>query len=87
MENKYMEHKMILKRLESVLFLMLGIFCLAFKTEALPTLSLGPVPVSAKDLLGLAYIITGYVFGRWPSVHFVRPRSMEPAKNNKVLTA
>ena len=80
MENKFMDNKAIIRKVEAILFIMLGIFCLAFKTEALPTITIGSAALSAKDLLGLAYIFTGYFFAHWPSVHFVRPSSMEQGK-------
>lgn len=86
MENVNRNEKAIVRVIEGVLFTMLGIFCLAFPQPE-SAVTLGSVAVSAKDLLGLAYIITGFVFGHWPAVQFVRPRSMNYKANNKVAAA
>lgn len=86
MENRYLDHKAFLNTMEGVLFIMLGIFCLAWQQQGVPALSIGNVAVTAKDILGVIYIVVGYCCGNWPVVHFNRPFSMEH-KHHHILAA
>ena len=86
MENVNKNEMAVVRMVEAVLFTMLGIFCLAYPEQG-PAVTIGSVPVMAKDLLGVAYIVTGYAFGRWPVVHFIRPRSMEYKGNSRIMEA
>jgi len=87
MEHKYIDHKAFLNMIEGVLFILLGVFCLAYKVQCPAVFNLGSVAFSGKDLLGMAYILAGFFIGHWPVVHFVRPLTMEHKENHKVLAA
>lgn len=87
MENKYMNHKAFESMIEGVLFVMLGIFCLAYRQEGAPALTVSSMAVQAKDVLGLVYIAIGYFCGCWPTVDFNRPFSMEHKDHHKIVAA
>lgn len=72
--------------IEGVLFIMLGIFCLAYRQADAPSLMINGMAVQAKDILGLVYIAIGYVCGNWPAVDFNRPLSMKHS-HHKVAAA
>lgn len=87
MKNTYMEHKNFVEMVEGLLFMMLGIFCLAYRQEGAPALTMGTMSLQAKDVLGLIYIGIGFCIGNWPAVHFNRPLSMEHNDSHKILAA
>ncbi len=87
MELKYNDHKAFESMIEGVLFILLGIFCLAWRQESAPALMISGMEIQAKDILGLIYIAIGYFCGNWPAVDFNRPLSMEHDQHHKMVAA